>query len=185
MDTVNKELMSQIIEGKVGKDDVREMLKMQPKDPERFWTYIETLQEKVSWDDPILLRLTDNLYIVRNTKKERVVKCNCGHELGDYRENWKTSCNVRVRETLAELKEVYYSESACPDPEWNEIREFYCPSCFTQVGVEVAPPGYPFIFEFLPDLDRLYRDFLGKPLEDESPDWYQNKTAEKTAAWAK
>jgi acetone carboxylase gamma subunit len=52
------------------------------------------------------------------------------------------------------------------------------------LAVEIVPPGYPLIFEFLPDIDRLYRDFLGKPLDDESGEWYQDRTAEKLASWS-
>jgi len=44
-------------------------------------------------------------------------------------------------------------------------------------------PGYPIVFEMLPDLDKFYRDYLGQPLPDESPDWYEDHTAKVTASW--
>ncbi len=50
---------------------------------------------------------------------------------------------------------------------------------------EVVPPGYPPIFEMLPDLDSFYREWLGQPLPDESPDWFADKTLEKPAEWAR
>ncbi len=183
MDTVNKQLMRQIVEGDISREDIREMLKMNPKDKNRFFTYLEVLQEKVDWDDQILLRISDNLYIVKKPTGERITKCHCGHDFDDYRINWKTGCNVRVRKTAESIGEVYYPSPACPEPDWTQIREFYCPSCFRQLGVEAAPPGYPFVFEVLPDIDRLYREFLDRPLDDESPDWYQDKTLEKTSQW--
>ena len=58
-----------------------------PKDKDRFLKYLDILQEKVPWDEKILLRISDHLYIVSKGKGERVVKCDCGHEFGDYRVN--------------------------------------------------------------------------------------------------
>ena len=183
MEKVSKQLVRQLVDGDIGRDDSRALLKMDVKDPERFWTYLEVLQERVKWDEKILLRISDHLYIVRTKDGQRVVKCDCGHELGDYRVNWKTQCNIRVRTTESEFNEVYYPPALSPEPGFNEIREFFCPGCFSQVAVEGVPPGYPLVFEVLPDLDRFYRDFLGKPLEDESADWYQDNTAKKTSSW--
>ena len=158
---------------------------MDQKDPERFWTYLEALQERMPWDDTILLRIADHLYIVRKENGDRVVKCDCGQEFGDYRANWKLSALIRLRETPEEIEEIYYPSQACPDPEWVVIREFYCPGCAAQLAVEVVPPGYPIVFEMLPDLDRFYRDFVERPLSDAKPDWYQDRTYELTAGWAK
>lgn len=184
MEKVSKQLVRQLVDGDISRDDARDLLKMDPKDPERFWTYLQVLQERVKWDDKILLRMSDHLYVVRKKKGQRVVKCDCGQEFGDYRANWKTECNVRVRTTEEEFNQVYYPPALAPEPVYNEIREFFCPGCFAQLAVEAVPPGYPLIFEVLPDIDRLYRDFLGRPLDDEREDWYVDKTAEKTASWA-
>lgn len=183
MTKVEKEIVRQLVDGDISRINAKALLKMDPKDPERFWTYLEVLQERVKWKDKILLRISDHLYVVRNKGNQRVVKCDCGQELGDYRANWKTECNVRVRRTENEFHEIYYPAALSPEPAFTEIREFFCPGCFAQVAVEAVPPGYPLIFECLPDIDRLYRDFLNKPLEDEREDWYQDKTAVKTASW--
>jgi len=185
MAKVDKGLVEQLIEGTISREDARSLLKMDQKDPERFWTYLEALQERVSWDDTILLRITDHLYIVRKDGGARVVKCDCGQEFGDYRVNWKLRALIRLRETPEEIQEVYYPAHACPDPEWVVIREFYCPGCAAQLAVEVVPPGYPIVFEMLPDLDRFYQDYVDRPLSDAKPDWYQDRTHEVTAGWAK
>ena len=51
-------------------------------------------QKKVNWSDKIVLPLGPHLYIAQNAKtKQWVTKCDCGHEFGDYRENWKLSYN--------------------------------------------------------------------------------------------
>ena len=184
MTTIAKDLMRQLVDGNIDPHDARLLLRMEVKDTERFWTYLEVLQERVPWDERILLRISDHLYIVRKSRSERVVKCDCGHEFGDYRCNWKAHARVRVKVTAEEFAEVYYPEAAAPEPEWNEIREFFCPGCYAQLAVEVVPPGYPLIFEMLPDLDRFYRDFLGHPLDDEDHAWFTDRTAERTASWA-
>jgi len=184
MSSVDKDLIRQMVEGVISKENARRLLTMDRKDQDRFWNYLEVLQGRVNWDDRILMRLNDHLYIVHKPKGGRVVKCDCGHEFGDYRSNWKLESIVHTRSTLDEFKEVYTPEPACPEPEWQEIREFYCPGCTAQLAVEVVPPGYPLIFEMLPDLDRFYRDFMGRALEDESTDWYQDRTTLTVAAWA-
>lgn len=185
MEKVSKQLLRQLVDGDISRDDARELLKMNPKDAERFWTYLEVLQQRVPWPERILLRLSDHLYVVAKADGGRVVKCDCGQELGDYRANWKTECSMRVRVTEAEFNEVYYPPALSPEPGYNEIREFFCPGCYTQLAVEVVPPGYPLIFEVLPDIDRFYREFLGRPLDDADPAWYADRTAVKTAAWLK
>ena len=184
MSSVDKDLIRQMVEGVISKENARRLLSMERKDHDRFWNYLEVLQGRVNWKDRILLRLSDHLYIVHKHKGERVVKCDCGHEFGDYRSNWKLEALVHTRSTIEEFKEVYTPEPACPEPEWQEIREFYCPGCTAQLAVEVVPPGYPLVFEMLPDLDRFYRDFMGRPLEDEAEDWYEDRTAAVVAAWA-
>ncbi|MBH2043473.1 MAG: acetone carboxylase subunit gamma [Comamonadaceae bacterium] len=184
MSIVDKDLIRQMVDGVISQENAHRLISMSSKDKGRFWSYIEVLQERVKWSDKILLRLTDHLYVVQKTTSERVVQCDCGHEFGDYRENWKLHSLIRVRSTHDEFKEVYTPEPACPEPEWQEIREFYCPNCQAQLAVEVVTPGYPLVFEMLPDLDRFYREFLGHPLTDESPDWYEDRTAKATAEWA-
>ncbi|MEH6503996.1 MAG: acetone carboxylase subunit gamma [Cycloclasticus sp.] len=181
MEQVDKGLMKQLVEGHIADDDVNEMRRMAKKDAARFWTYLEVLQDKVSWNNPILMRVNDHLYIVRKGENERVVKCDCGHEYGDYRVNWKLKADIRVRDNQEKMEQVYYPAAAAPDPEWMEIREFYCPNCVAQLAVEVVPPGYPLTFEAFPDLDRFYREYMNRPLSDESPEWFQDKTADYIA----
>ncbi|GAX90004.1 acetone carboxylase subunit gamma [Effusibacillus lacus] len=182
-ESIDKDLIRQLLDGTISDDDVQRLQRMPYKDADRFWQYLEVLQDSVPWDEKILLRLNDHLYVVRDKSGNRIVKCDCGHEYGDYRINWKLQSLVRVRKTLDEFKQVYSPEPACPEPEWQEIREFYCPNCVAQLAVEVVPPGYPIVFEMLPDLDRFYRDFLGKPLEDESSNWYEDRSEDLLAKW--
>jgi acetone carboxylase gamma subunit len=114
-----------------------------------------------------------------------VVKCDCGQELGDYRINWKLSCRIYVRRTDEAIAEVVTIAETRHNTDLVEMREFYCPGCYAMLGVEVVPTGYPPTFEMFPDLDTFYRDWLGTPLPDENEDWFQDKTLEKPAQWAK
>lgn len=181
--TVGPDLMRQLVAGTIDDDNVLRLQKMPRKDKERFFTYLAVLQEQVSWPERILLRLGDRLFIVAGSAGGRVTKCACGHDFGDYRENWKLKCRIRVRRSLSEMAEVFDPAPAVPEPGWQEVREFFCPSCATQHAVEVVAPGYPIVFEMLPDLDRFYRDYLGQPLADEAAGWYADHSAQVTANW--
>lgn len=182
--SISPELIGQLIDGTIDSDNVQRLLRLERKDKDRFFKYLQALQSRVTWSDRILLRLGDKLYIVRNAQGGRVVKCDCGHEFGDYRENWKLGCRIRVRRSLADMLTVYDPAPACPEPDIQEIREFFCPTCATQHSVEVVAPGYPVVFEMLPDLDKFYREYLGQPLPDEADGWYSDRSERLTRTWA-
>jgi len=83
----SKEEIRDLIEGKLPWVRTKHIISGY-KDEDRFDKYVEILQEKVPWQEQILLPLTDELFIVQK-EAAMVVKCSCGHEFGDYRENWK------------------------------------------------------------------------------------------------
>jgi acetone carboxylase, gamma subunit len=82
------------------------------------------------------------------------------------------------------MSEVYDPAPAVPEPGWQEIREFFCPTCASQLAVEVVAPGYPIVFEMLPDLDKFYGEYLDTPLADSAADWYEDQTHRVTQKWA-
>jgi acetone carboxylase gamma subunit len=133
------------------------------KDPDRFDKMLEIHQARVGWPDRILLPLGEQLYIVETADGRRIVKCACGRELGDYRSNWKLEALVRVRSSQAEIEELYPKMMAATAG-WMELREFICPGCKTLLEVEAVPPGYPIVFDFQPDLEAFYAEWLGRPL---------------------
>lgn len=159
-----KETLRDLIEGRLPWSVTRSIISGH-KDEDRFEKYVEVLQEKVPWPERILLPLSDELFIVQKGK-ERIVKCGCGHEFGDYRVNWKLEALIHVRESKEEMEELYPYPGA-PEADYCEVREYYCPGCGAQLEVETVPFGYPVVFDFLPDLDSFYREWLGKPLPDE------------------
>jgi len=174
-----KATIAALVDGSLGPVREREMMR-RGKDPDRFDKYIAVLQDRVPWRDRILLRLGIHLYIVRKQDASIVARCECGFEFGDYRVNWKLHSLIRVRSTQEELEEIY-PWPRTPSPGWCEVREYYCPECATQLSVEGVPPGYPSVFEMLPDLETLYRDWLGKPLQDKLE--LVDKTCEVLESW--
>ncbi len=75
-----------------------------------------------------------------------------------------------------------YRGSEQPDPTWVQIREYSCPGCGAQLEVEAVPRGCPPDFNFLPDLDTFYRDWLERPLPDELE--FADKTLDVVRSWS-
>lgn len=157
-EALNKQTLADLIDGKLPWNIVHQIM-AGPKDANRLLTYLQILQERVSWYEKILLPLTEHLYIVQKDK-ERIVKCDCGQEFGSYSQTWKLNALIYVRDTEEKLEEIYRGPRK-PDPNKSEIREFYCPRCGTLLEVDAVPPGYPILLNFLPDLETLYKDWLG------------------------
>jgi acetone carboxylase gamma subunit len=171
--------IERLVDGKLPWTRVQEIMK-DAKDDDRFEKWCQILEKRMSWAEKILLPLTPNLFIVQK-EKDRIVKCRCGHEFGDYRVNWKLSSLIYVRDTEEKLREVYRGREQ-PDPNWIQVREYYCPGCSAQLEVEAVPRGCPPDFEFLPDLDTFYREWLGRPLPDEKE--FVDKTPEVIRSWS-
>lgn len=155
--------LERLLDGDLAWDELKAIIGGR-KDPTRFDDIIEILQKRVPWKEKILLPLHEHLYIVAKND-QRIVKCDCGFEFGDYRENWKTKCRIRVRATQEEIDELYPKYMGC-DPDWMELREFFCPGCFALLDTESVTPGYPVVFNFLPDIDAFYEKWLGKNAPD-------------------
>lgn len=180
---VTEDEIRSLVEDDVSWDTVEDMLKLDKKDSDRFEKYMNVLEEEVDLDDKILLRIGDHLFIVRNDDGERVVKCDCGHSFGDYRVNWKLDALINVRKTKKEMQQIYVYDEATPREGVQEIREYICPGCGTQLSVEVVTPGYPSVFPMLPDLDSFYEDWLESPLNDADTYAFEDKTPERLAKW--
>ena len=171
--------IEKLVDGKLPWPRVQEIMK-DAKDSDRFDKWLHILQSRVSWPEQILLPLTPNLFIVQKDS-DRIVKCRCGHEFGDYRVNWKLNALIHVRDSEDKLAEIYRGREQ-PDPSWTQIREYYCPGCGSQLEVEAVPRGTPPDFEFLPDLDTFYREWLGRPLPDQKE--FADKTLDAIQEWS-
>jgi len=159
----DKKTLERMINGELKWEELKPIIS-DKKDPNRFVNILEILQNKMEWNEKILIPLHEHLYVIAKDG-ERIVKCDCGYEFGDYQKNWKLKCRVRVRDTEETLEELYpkYMSS---HPDWMELREFFCPGCFTLLDTESVPPGYPVVFNFLPDIDAFYENWLGRKAPD-------------------
>ncbi len=166
MSKYTKKQVAELVEGRANWETVHRMLSM-PKDAERFEMYIEVLQEKVSFDSRIILPLGPHLYVVQRPDKAWVTMCDCGHDFGSYKENWKLNAVIHVRDTEETLSEVYPTLMA-PDPKWQVYREFYCPTCGIMHDVEAPTPWYPVMHDFEPDIETFYRDWVHLPVPEQA-----------------
>jgi acetone carboxylase gamma subunit len=174
---LDKDTLRDLVDEKLPRAQVR-AIQSGYKDRDRFDKYVAILQERVPWKEQIVLPFGEHLFITipsagkpadgpaegaTSESPSYVVKCECGHEFGGYRENWKLEALINVRETAEELREIY-PEKMHGDPDWNVLREFFCPGCKTLLEVEAVPPGYPLVHDFVPDLEGFYEEWLGRPL---------------------
>jgi len=162
MSVYTKEQITNLTEGRLDWDTTLRMLSM-PKDKERFQLYLEVLQARVPWKERIVLPLGPKLYIAQTTEQKWKVKCECGHEFCDYRENWKLYANIYVRDTPEAMHEVY-PQLLAPDTHWQVYREYYCPECGVQHDVEAPTPWYPVLHDFEPDIESFYKEWVELPV---------------------
>ena len=153
MPTYTKETISDLKDGKLSWHVLKGIMSSE-KDEDRFEKYLDILQDRIGWEEKILVPIAEHLFVV-SKGNDRIVKCECGHEFGDYRVNWKLKALIYVRDTEEKLDEIFEGLHK-PDKRWNVIREYYCPGCAAQLEVEAVPPGYPILFDFLPDIDGFY-----------------------------
>jgi acetone carboxylase, gamma subunit len=85
---LDEETLRDLVDERLPRSQVR-AIQSSYKDADRFDKYLKILQERVPWDDPIVLPFGEHLYIVRSGEQEAtyLVKCDCGHEFCDYRSN--------------------------------------------------------------------------------------------------
>jgi acetone carboxylase gamma subunit len=161
--TLERETLEAMLDERLSRREVK-VIQSGYKDPDRFDKWVSILSERVEWDDPIVLPLGEALYVVRRRSDgELVVRSEAGHDFCRFDENWKMHAVVFVRDSDELLGEVYPKMAHC-DPEWMELREFYCPGSGRLLEVEAVTPGYPVVHDFLPDVEGFYRGWLGREL---------------------
>jgi N-methylhydantoinase B/oxoprolinase/acetone carboxylase alpha subunit/acetone carboxylase gamma subunit len=158
--SLERETLEAMLDEKLSRREVKD-LQSGYKDADRFDKWVAVLQERVPYPEPIVLPVGEGLNIVRSADRELVTRCDCEHDFCGATENWKLDAAVYVRDSVEAMREVFPQMSHA-DPEWQELREFYCPSCARQLEVECSTPGYPVVHEFLPDVEGFYRGWLGR-----------------------
>jgi N-methylhydantoinase B/oxoprolinase/acetone carboxylase alpha subunit/acetone carboxylase gamma subunit len=161
--TLERETLEAMLDERLSRREVKE-IQSGYKDPDRFDKWLSILQDRVDWNDPIVLPLGEALYVVRRLSDgELVIRSEAGHDFCRFDENWKMHAAVFVRDSDDLLGEVYPKMAHC-DPEWMELREFYCPRSGRLLEVEAVTSGYPVVHDFLPDVEGFYGGWLGREL---------------------
>jgi N-methylhydantoinase B len=161
--TLERETLEALLDERLSRREVKD-IQSGYKDADRFEKWIAILSDRVEWDDPIVLPIGEALYVVRRRADgELAVRSEAGHDFCGFAENWKVHAPVFIRDTEELLQEVYPRMAHC-DPEWMELREFYCPRSGRLLEVEAVTPGYPVVHDFLPDVEGFYRGWLGREL---------------------
>jgi N-methylhydantoinase B/acetone carboxylase alpha subunit len=161
--TLERETLAALLDERLSRREVKD-IQSGYKDPDRFDKWLSILQERVAWDDPLVLPLGEALYVIRRLSDgELVIRSEAGHDFCRFDENWKMHAAVFVRDSDELLGEVYPKMAHC-DPEWMELREFYCPKSGRLLEVEAVTGGYPVVHDFLPDIEGFYRGWLGREL---------------------
>jgi len=157
--------IADLVDGQIDRETLHQMLST-PKDTDRFEQYISILQERVPWEDKIILPLGPKLYIVQEKGRNRwVTKSESGYVFGDWRENWKLNAVVYVRDTQDKLDEIY-PELMAPSEGWQTIREYYDPLSGDLLEVEAPTAWYQVIHDFEPDIEAFYTQWLGLPVPE-------------------
>lgn len=161
--TVTKETLADLLDEKLSRRAVKD-IQSGIKDPDRFDKWVALLQERVDYDDPIVLPYGEGMNIVRRASDgELVIRTDAGADLCRWDENWKMHVPMFVRDS-DELYEEVYPKLGHPDGDWQELREYYCPLSGRLLETEAVPPGYPVLHEYLPDIEGFYRGWLGREI---------------------
>jgi N-methylhydantoinase B/acetone carboxylase alpha subunit len=161
--SMSKETLADLVDEKLSRRAVKD-IQSSIKDPDRFDKWIALLQERASYSDPIVLPYGEGMNIVRRRSDgELMIRTDAGADLCRFDQNWKLHTVMYVRDTIESYREIY-PELGHPDPEWQELREYYCPASGQLLETEAVPPGYPVIHQFLPDIEGFYRGWLGREL---------------------
>jgi acetone carboxylase gamma subunit len=161
--TMTKETLGDLLDERLSRRTVKD-IQSSIKDPDRFDKWLALLQERVPYDDPIVLPYGEGMNIVQRTSDgELVIRTDAGADLCRADQNWKMHTVMYVRDTNESYREIY-PELGHPDPEWQELREYYCPISGQLLETEAVPPGYPVVHQFLPDIEGFYRGWLGREL---------------------
>jgi acetone carboxylase gamma subunit len=81
MNQIDKATIAEMVDGNLPWPQLKAMMSGF-KDTDRFDKYVEVLQERVPWDDRIVLPIGPHLYIVRKADGSLVTKSTSGYEFG-------------------------------------------------------------------------------------------------------
>ena len=91
-----------------------------------------------------LFSLTPYVDIVMDEKGRKLAVCSqCGFAYCEAHDNFKLHCLIYERDPSD-----FHPGRLAYDKEWCVFREFYCPSCVSQIEVEAVVPGTPILNDY-------------------------------------
>ena len=91
-----------------------------------------------------LFALTPYVDIVEDDQGRKMAVCShCGFAYCEASDNFKYYCLIHDRDTSD-----FYPGIMAYDKDWCVFREFYCPSCASQIEVEACAPGIPILWNY-------------------------------------
>ena len=90
--------LGDMLDGKLSRTAVKD-IQSGYKDPDRFDKWLQVLQERVPYGDPIVMPVGEALNVVRTGDGELVIRCDCGHDFCAHDRNWKMEALVFIRDT--------------------------------------------------------------------------------------
>jgi acetone carboxylase gamma subunit len=161
--TVTRETLGDLLDEKLSRRAVKD-IQSSIKDPDRFEKWLELLQERVDYEDRIVLPYGEGMNIVRRASDgELVIRTDAGADLCRWDQNWKMHVPMFVRDSDELYREIY-PKLGHPEGDWQELREYYCPVSGRLLETEAVPPGYPVMHEYLPDIEGFYKGWLGREI---------------------
>ena len=155
------ETLEALLDERLSRREVKE-IQSGYKDPDRFDKWVALLQSRVDWDDPIVLPLGEGLNVVRRSSDgELVIRSDAGHDFCRFDATGRRTRRSSSATPTSCCSEIYPRMAHC-DPDWMELREFYCPLSGRLLETEAVTPGYPVVHDFLPDIEGFYRGWLGR-----------------------
>jgi acetone carboxylase gamma subunit len=159
---VTQATLADLLDEKLSRRAVKD-IQSSIKDPDRFDKWVALLQERVDYDDPIVLPYGEGMNVVRTPEGDLMIRTDAGADLCRADQNWKLHVPMFVRDTDDLYREVY-PKLGHPEGTWQELREFYCPLSGRLLETEAVPPGYPVMHEYLPDIEGFYSGWLGREI---------------------
>ena len=105
MTSYSKEVIRDLAAGQLPWPQTRRIMSAY-KDDDRFFKMVAVYQDRVAWKDPILLPVSDHLFICQSGD-DRITRCECGHSFGDYRKNWKLNArDQRARHRASAARDL-------------------------------------------------------------------------------
>ena len=158
--TLDRETLAAMLDEKLSRREVKD-IQSGYKDPDRFEKWVAVLQERVPYDEPIVLPMGEGLNVRQRGRRARrplrlrprLLPADAQLEDG--------GGDVRSRRPRRSCSRSTPRWPTATPSGWS-CASSTAPPARRQLETEAVPPGYPVVHEFLPDIEGFYRGWLGR-----------------------